>query len=154
MKRETLLNHLKTLETYLEREDDYVKFTKIDDNDKHYNFLSTEIRGSEYHTDVAYLWMDDAITSLIETVEYSNAGEIDSIIDIEEVYEQLPEYVYTSEHTEFLAKNSWALDDFIQEMGVGESGNLMACYEYHQHKATRNFIDSIVEDYILGELNE
>lgn len=164
MKKQDFIDSLRVLENCLKQgknnkvvfDFDYIKtLDNLPDdylNNPSYKFLSRLIHESEYAEDTAYQWLWDGMTTLREIIEYADIEEVEEDVTTElsdEIREYLPEYVYTSDHTEFLSKNSWALDEYIQEMGAGDDGNLMACYAYHQEKGTLNFIDELV-DYLLS----
>lgn len=144
MNNKQLLKELKELDTLIETKErpDGTTYTCFTDKalcigdyqgkDKSYysNELSNLVYNADVSTDYAYQWLEYAIACLIDVVEYLEPKEE---ANTEEIMEKMRENeicdsVYTSDHTDFISQNSWAVDEVVAEWDVRD--NIVASAYY------------------------
>lgn len=117
-----------------------------------YEVMSDALRNSDLaHSDWSYTFLSDAITVLLDLAEGldDNLKDEDLINEFKDVmddsfYEQLPEYVYTWEHTSLIEDASWLVDDVISEWGV-RNDVLPSAFRYGQERYTYDYARAIVD---------
>lgn len=144
MNNKQLLKELKELDTLIETKErpDGTTYTAFTDKalcigdyqgkEKSYyaNKLSDLIHNAEVSTDYAYQWLEYTIMCLIDVVEYLEPKEESGTEEIIEKMQEneLCDSVYTSDHTDFISQNSWAVDEVVEEWDITK--NIIASAYY------------------------
>lgn len=163
MTNKQLLKELKELETLIEtktREDGtaYTCFTdkalcignyQGKERSSYANLLLDLVHNADVSTDYAYKWLEYTIRCLIDAVNYLEPKEkADEEIILENLREQeLIDSVYTSDHTDFIGSNSWAVDEVVKAWGIEE--NIIASAYYKACEETVVQFASEILGFIL-----
>lgn len=154
MTNKQLLKELKELETLIETKEEpdgkrYTCFTdkalcigEYQSKDKPYyaELLFNIVHNANVSIDYAYQWLEYTIMCLIDVVSYplepKEKANKDTILE-NLSNQELIDSVYTSDHTDFIRRNSWAVDEVVAEWGIKDNIVASAYYKACEETVTQ-----------------